>query len=112
MIGQKKLTAQIDDLVAKNKLPRFSIVVGERGMEHEDVAAYISLALEDANFIRLQDAKVDTIREMIRQADRLHHTTVFCIPHADDMSANAKNAMLKVVEDAPNKAYFVMCLED
>lgn len=112
MIGQKKLTAQIDDLVAQNKLPRFSIVVGERGMEHEDVAAYISLALEDANFIRLQDAKVDTIREMIRQAYRLHHTTVFCIPHADDMSANAKNAMLKVVEDAPNKAYFVMCLED
>ena len=98
--------------MAKNKLPRFSIVVGERGMEHEEVAAYISLALEDANFIRLQDAKVDTIREMIRQAYRLHHTTVFCIPHADDMSANAKNAMLKVVEDAPNKAYFVMCLED
>lgn len=112
MIGQQKLTAQIDDLVAQNKLPRFSIVVGERGMAHEDVAAYISLALEDANFIRLQDAKVDTIREMIRQAYRLHHTTVFCIPHADDMSVNAKNAMLKVVEDAPNKAYFVMCLED
>ena len=112
MIGQKKLTSQIDDLVAKNKLPRFSIVVGERGMQHEDVGAYISLALNDADFIRLQDVKVDTIREMIKQAYRLHHTTVYCIPHADDMSVNAKNAMLKVVEEVPNKAYFVMCLED
>ena len=112
MIGQKMLLAQIDDLIAQNKFPRFSIVVGDRGMEHEDVAAYVSFSMEEADFIRLADVKVDTIRNMISQAYKLHHTTVFCIPHADDMSINAKNALLKVVEDVPNKCYFIMCLED
>lgn len=111
MIGQQKLIEQIDDLIEKEKFPRFSIVVGEKGMEHEDVAHYVSEKM-GADYIKLPDVKVDTVRIMIQQAYKLHKTTVFCIPNADDMSINAKNAMLKVVEDAPNKAYFVMCLED
>lgn len=111
MLGQAKLIAQIDDLIEKEKFPRFSIVVGEKGMEHEDVAHYVSEKM-GADYIKLPDVKVDTVRIMIQQAYKLHKTTVFCIPNADDMSINAKNAMLKVVEDAPNKAFFVMCLED
>lgn len=111
MIGQQKLIAQIDDLIERDKFPRFSIVVGERGMEHEDVARYVHTKM-GADYIQLPDVKVDTVRIMIQQAYKLHKTTVFCIPSADDMSINAKNAMLKVVEDAPNKAYFIMCLED
>lgn len=111
MIGQEKLVAQIDDLIARDKFPRFSIVVGERGMEHEDVARYVADKM-NCTLIELLDVKVDTIRSMIVQAYKLHAKTVFCIPNADDMSINAKNALLKVVEDTPNKAYFVMCLED
>ena len=112
MIGQQKLIAQIDDLIAEDKLPRFMIVVGERGMGHEEVAYYIANQYQGADYIKLPDVKVDTIRNMIKQAYSLHHTTMFCIPHADDMSVNAKNAILKVVEEPPNRAYFIMCLED
>lgn len=111
MIGQQKLVAQIVDLIERDKFPRFSIVVGERGMEHEDVGRVVAQRLE-CPYILLQDVKVDTIRDMIVGAYRLHEKLVYIIPHADDMSINAKNALLKVVEDTPNKAYFVMCLED
>ena len=111
MLGQAKLIAQIDDLITEDKFPRFSIVVGERGMEHEDVARYVANKM-NCTLIELLDVKVDTIRNMISQAYKLHAQTVFSITHADDMSINAKNAMLKVVEETPNKAYFVMCLED
>lgn len=111
MIGQQKLVAQIDDLIARDKFPRFSIVVGEVGMEHEDVGRVVAERLE-CPYILLEDVKVDTIRKMIVEAYRLHEKLVYIIPHADDMSINAKNALLKVVEDTPNKAYFVMCLED
>ncbi len=111
MIGQQKLVAQLDDLIARDKFPRFSIVLGERGMEHEDVARYVADKM-NCTIIELLDVKVDTIRSMIAQAYKLHAQTVFSIPHADDMSINAKNAILKVVEDTPNKAYFIMCLED
>lgn len=111
MIGQQKLVTQIVELIEKDKFPRFSIVVGERGMEPEDVGRVIAERLE-CPYILLQDVKVDTIRKMITEAYKLHETMVYIIPNADDMSINAKNALLKVVEDAPNKAYFVMCLED
>lgn len=111
MIGQQKLVAQIVDLIERDKFPRFSIVVGERGMEHEDVGRVVAERLE-CPYILLSDVKVDTIRDMIVGAYRLHEKLVYIIPHADDMSINAKNALLKVVEDTPNKAYFVMCLED
>lgn len=111
MLGQEKLVAQLDDLIRNRTVPRFSIVVGERGAEHEDVAHYLAEQMS-AEYIQLPDIRVDTIREMIKQAYRLHNTTVYCIPHADDMSINAKNALLKVIEEVPNKAFFVMCLED
>lgn len=111
MIGQKKLVSQIDDLIQKEKFPRFSIVLGERGMEHEDVGRYVAMRLE-CGYIVLPDVKVDTIRTMIVNSYKTHEKLVYIIPNADDMSVNAKNAMLKVVEDAPNKVYFIMCLED
>lgn len=112
MIGQEKLLSRIDNLIAEDKLPRFSIIVGERGMEHEDVARYIAYQYQGADYIQLPDVKIDTIRKMIKQAYSLHNLTFFCIPHADDMSVNAKNAILKVTEEAPNKAHIIMCLED
>lgn len=111
MLGQAKLIAQIDDLIARDKFPRFSIVVGERGMEHEDVGRVVAERLE-CPYILLEDVKVDTIRKVIVEAYRLHEKLVYIIPKADDMSISAKNALLKVVEETPNKAYFIMCLED
>lgn len=112
MIGQTKLLAEIDRLIENNKFPRFSVVVGKRGAGHTDVAKYIASKFSDADYIQLTDVKIDTVRTMIKQAYSLHRCTVFCAPHADDMSINAKNALLKVVEEVPNKAYFIMCLED
>ena len=115
MIGQEKLIAELDSKInAKGVkvLPRFSIILGTRGAGHEELAKYIASKFDDADYIQLQDVKIDSIRTMITQAYSLHRPTIFCIPHADDMSINAKNAMLKVVEEVPNKAYFIMCLED
>ncbi len=115
MIGQKKLLAELDSMLDKRAvtaLPRFTLILGMRGAGHEELARYIANKFDDADYIQLQDVKIDSIRTMIKQAYSLHRVTIFCIPHADDMSINAKNAMLKVVEEVPNKAYFIMCLED
>lgn len=111
MIGQESLLQNLQKLIEDDLFPRFSIVVGDRGAEHEDVAYCVATMME-ADYIKLQDVKVDTVRQMISRAYALHETTVYCIPHADNMSVNAKNALLKVTEEAPNKAYIIMCLED
>lgn len=111
MIGQDRLMSQIDDLIEREKFPRFSIIVGEKGMESDDVGRYIACRL-DSPCVVLPDVKVDTIRDMIQQAYKSHDKLVYIMPNADNMSISAKNAMLKVIEETPNKVYFVMCLED
>lgn len=112
MIGQQKLISEIDYLITEDKFPRFSILVGKRGSQYEEIARYIVDQFQGADYIQLPDVKVDTVRNMIKQAYSLHHLTFYFIPHADDMSVNAKNALLKVVEEVPNKAHFIMGLED
>ena len=64
------------------------------------------------NLYRLPDVKVDTIRQMITSAYQATRTTLYLIQDADTMSLAAKNALLKVTEEPPNNAYFVMTLED
>jgi hypothetical protein len=61
---------------------------------------------------RLPDVKIDTIREIITQAYKKITTMIYIIPDADNMSNAAKNALLKVTEEPPNEAYFIMTLED
>ena len=74
---------------------------------------YIYPKLADNGFGRycLPDIKIESIREMIRIANKISNT-VFILPDADGMSVPAKNAMLKVVEELPNNNIFIMTLED
>lgn len=49
---------------------------------------------------------------MIEDAYRVNTRTFYIIPDADTMSIAAKNAILKVTEEPPNNAYFIMTLQD
>ena len=111
MIGQKNLLKEIDRQLEDNTFPRFSIVVGERGSESDKIGVYIANHLK-ANCITVPDVKVDTIRTIIQESYKVASTTVYNIVNADTMSAQAQNALLKVTEEPPNKAYFIMTLED
>lgn len=110
MIGQAKLLDKLNGLINDDKLPRFIIIVGERGSQSDEIAPFIA-GVMSANYVRLNDVKVDTIRRMIDEAYSFSGLTIYNIADADNMSANAKNAMLKVCEEPPNNSYFVMSLE-
>ena len=112
MIGQRNLQSQISQLIENNTFPRFSIFVGPKGsgkrtFVHEVVIKGITDGLYEECGI-----KVDEIRELITDAYKIHSTAVYFIPDADNMSLAAKNALLKVTEEPPNNAYFIMTLED
>lgn len=117
MIGQQTLIDTFDSLVRKNKFPRFTILAGKEGSGkttlakeiHRIINSYINgIVLE----FELPDVKIDTIREMIKQAYAITEPCVYIISNADDMSVAAKNALLKVTEEPPNNAYFIMTLKD
>ena len=111
MVGQKELLKTISEQVKQGTFPRFSIFVGELGTEKNEFAEQISNQLH-ANYVRAEDCKVDTIRNIILESYLVKTPTVYSIPDADAMSVQARNALLKVTEEPPNKAYFVMTLED
>ena len=111
MIGQKKLLSIIDRQLFENSFPRFSIIIGKRGSEKDKIGVYISKYL-GANCVNTSDIKVDNIRTIIQESYKVSSITVYNITNADSMSIQAQNSLLKVTEEPPNKAYFVMALED
>lgn len=111
MIGQKRLLNQIQQQIEDGTFPRFSIIVGKRGSETQQIGSYVAKLL-DANLVYALDTKVDTIRDIILASYRVASTTVYNIINADAMSAQASNALLKITEEPPNKAYFIITVEN
>lgn len=111
LIGQDKLMEDVHSRIIDGRYPRFSIVVGENGSEKNLVGYEVAKRLH-ANYVCVEDVKVDTIRNMIVEAYTVKTPTVYNIINADGMSIQARNSLLKVTEEPPNKAYFVLVLED
>lgn len=111
MVGQEKLKKELLELTCSKTYPRFAIVVGEDGSEKNEFGYIIAKCL-GANYVCIEDVKVDTIRNMITEAYKVQTPTLYNIINADGMSIQARNSLLKVTEEPPNKAYFVMTLED
>ena len=60
----------------------------------------------------INDCKIDDVRRTIEYAYSYTAPTVYIFRNADDMSVGAKNALLKVVEEPPNNAYFIMTVHN
>lgn len=111
MIGQKQLLEKIQTEIDNNKFPRFALILGQHGSGKKTLATEIGKML-NAYVCMQEDVKIDTIRNVILNANKVTSKTVYILPDADKMSLAAKNAMLKLAEEPPNNAYIVMTLED
>ena len=109
MIGQNILYERIRGQIARNKFPRFSILIGEKGSGKKTLANEIGTLL-NATVIHIKTG-VDDIRTCIEYAYKLKETIVYVIADCDNMSAGAANALLKVTEEPPQKAYFILTCE-
>ena len=119
MIGQANLQSRIEQLIKNHTFPRFSIFVGPKGSGKKTFAHELErlfnnwrVSSDHVNVYELLDVKIDTVRETITQSYKQIMTMLYIIPDADNMSNAAKNALLKVTEEPPNEAYFIMTLED
>ena len=110
MIGQIKLKERLKNQIDNNTLSRFIILVGDKGQGKKTLANWIVDELGAIKYV--SGIKISDIRQTIEQAYRIADITVYIISDADSMSEEAKNAMLKVVEEPPNKAYFILTLQD
>lgn len=110
MIGQK-ITIEILQTCADNDcFPRFIIITGEKGSGKKTLANYIAKHILKAITIEPGNG-VESVREAIANSYRCAGTTVYIFSDADKMSVQAKNAMLKITEEPPRQAYFIMTVE-
>jgi len=106
MIGQKTLIETLSSC-----LPQFTIIVGDKGSGKKTLCQELSRIHGDMIFCFEPDNKVDTVRQAITEAYKNTSPTVYAFTDTDNMSGNAKNALLKVTEEPPNNSYFIVTLE-
>lgn len=110
MVGQVDLKERIHNEIINDTFPRFCIIAGPRGSGKKLMCQYIVGELKTVGYE--VGIKVDDIRAMIDDAYRVSEPIVYLIKDADNMSITARNALLKVVEEPPKNAYFIMTLQD
>lgn len=107
VIGQETLIQSIKTTITEGKYPRFSIFIGDKGSGRQTI---IKNMLNSLGNLQICGIEVDSVRDTIEQAYKVVSPMVYVFPNADTMSVAARNALLKVTEEPPNNAYFVMTL--
>jgi len=111
MIGQKNLITGIDNLIHNKRFPRFSIICGVSGSGKKELCRHIAEEL-DVFWCYEPDCKVETVRNAIWDSYKVYSPTMYAFADADNMSIQAKNSLLKVTEEPPHNAYFIITLEN
>lgn len=110
MIGQSFLRAQINNWVDSNSLPRFIIISGDKGSGKNTLSHIITRQLSAVEVDC--GLSVDAVREAVMNCYRCNGVTVYRFLNADKMSVQAKNALLKITEEPPRSAYFIMTVQN
>lgn len=106
MIGQKNNREMIDNWRLNRSIPRCILIKGEVGSGRYTLAQYIAKVL-GVNITTVECSK-DDVREVIELSYKLQQPACYVFRNIDvDMSESAKNALLKIIEEPPNKAYFI-----
>ena len=107
MIGQKTLLAKIEQMLTS--YPKFSIITGAANSGKRLIAEYICkrLGLQIVYF----GTGIDNVREIIELSYQQDKPICYICANADSMSIGAKNSLLKITEEPPNNAYFILTLQ-
>lgn len=111
MVGQLELLNKIGGQVERDRFPRFSILIGEKGSGKKELAKNIAQMSGHAAWIA-PDVKVDTIRNIIETCYKADLPIFYIIPDCDNLSLATANALLKVTEEPPRNAYFILTCEN
>ena len=110
MIGQNNNLNTIRQWRINRSIPRFIIISGEDGSGRLTLSKVIMKCLNATGIIA--GNSINAVREIIENAYTITEPTFYIFRNADDMRQEAKNALLKVVEEPPNNAYFIMTVQN
>lgn len=119
MLAQKEIENHLQRLVDNKAevFPKFIIFVGLKGAGKKTLADKLYKMIKRSanvpvNKYVLPDSRVESVRAMISDAQKSIEPTIYVLPDVDKMSTSAKNTLLKITEEPPVNAYFIMTLEN
>lgn len=110
MIGQKNNINTLIQWRCNKSVPRFIIIAGDEGSGRLTFAKAILKTINAKGVI--MGNSISDVRDTIEQAYYITQPTCYIFRDADDMKNEAKNTLLKVVEEPPNNAYFIMTVHN
>ena len=110
MIGQQNNIKTLIKWRCNKSVPRFIIIAGDEGSGRLTFAKAILKTINAKGVI--MGNSISDVRDTIEQAYYITQPTCYIFRNADDMKNEAKNALLKVVEEPPNNAYFIMTVHN
>lgn len=110
MIGQKNNINTLIKWRCNKSVSRFIIISGNIGSGRLTLAKIIIKMINAKGII--MGNSIAEVRETIENAYTITESTCYIFRNADDMKNEAKNALLKVVEEPPNNAYFIMTVQN
>lgn len=106
IVGQKNLLNQIE--ILSSRFPRFVILSGDKGCGKKTICNHIATVLNAS--INYCDIGIASVRQIIDMSYEQVQPIIYVFADADSMSISAKNALLKVTEEPPRQAYFIITL--
>lgn len=110
MIGQNNNKQLVKKWRESNTFPPFIIITGEKGSGKKTLARYI--AGQIGGYVIEPGNKVDNVRDAVENSYKCSAKTTYIFSDTEKMSVQAKNALLKVTEEPPRRAYFILTAED
>ena len=101
MIGQTKV---LETLKNMQELPHSMLIIGRRRSGRKTL---IKEVFDNDKLYWAPDVSIQSVRDVV-QASYKYSNMVFVLADIDNASVNAKNAVLKVIEECPNNNYYVL----
>lgn len=106
-VGQLQILEYLEGCSLRGALPRLLILLGPPHSGKRTLAEYISRSIIKSQPTETEPG-IDGVRAVIETAYKATAPTCYIFPDCQDMSAAALNAMLKVTEEPPRQAYFIL----
>lgn len=120
VLGQPEAVATLSKMLDKGSVPHAMLITGPSGTGKTTLARIlrkkIGCSLHDFKEINIAESRgIDTVREIqnsVNLAPINGKTRAWCLDEIHRATGDAQSALLKILEDGPNHAYFFLCTTD
>ena len=111
MLGQTVLIDTIYKQIEAGIFPHCCILAGAKGSGKKTLINDV-IVPKLGGIVYPVECSIANIRDMIKQAYTIKNPVIYVLADMDKLSAQGKQALLKVTEEPPNNAYIIMTIEN